>query len=103
MTDTQRLRRTVLTHADHLTSDTRADQYGDATQGFTRIAHLWSAMFETQFTPADVALAMILVKAARLDTNQTHYDSWVDIAGYAALGAEAAGAQANTETDEEHE
>ena len=84
----QRLRRDVLAAADHLVSDERADQYGDATQGFTRIAHLWSAMFETQFTPADVAAAMILVKVARLGHDHTHIDSWTDIAGYAALGAE---------------
>lgn len=89
----QRLRRDVLAHADHLISDTRAEQYGDATQGFEHIAELWSAAFRYPFAAEDVAVAMILVKVARLENNPTHFDSWADIAGYAALGAEVAGTQ----------
>lgn len=92
MTDTLRLRRAILKHADHLVSDTRAEQYGDAADTFRVIAGLWSAAFGAEFTAADVALAMILVKAARARNNATHSDSWIDIAGYAALGAEVAGA-----------
>lgn len=93
MTGAQRLRREVLAQADHLTGDTRAEEYGDAAEGFTRIAELWSDLFHYPFSPEDVALAMILVKAARLKHHSGHFDSWVDIAGYAALGAEVADAQ----------
>jgi hypothetical protein len=96
MTAAQRLRRDVLAHADQLVSDTRAEQYGDAAEGFARIADLWTAAFPhllNAFRPEDVALAMILVKVARLEPdNVQHFDSWADIAGYAALGAEVAGA-----------
>jgi hypothetical protein len=28
-----------------------------------------------------------LIKVARLSTNPTHKDSWIDLAGYAACGA----------------
>ena len=85
------LRREVLAQADHLISETRAEEYGDAGDVFTRIADLWSAVFAEEFTAADVAVAMILVKLARVADNPRHFDSWVDIAGYAALGAEVAG------------
>lgn len=84
----QRLRRDVLAAADHLVSDERASQYGDAAAGFERIARLWNAHFGANFIAADVAAAMILVKVARLGHDHTHIDSWTDIAGYAALGAE---------------
>lgn len=93
MTGPQRLRREVLAQADHLTSDARAEEYGDATEGFEHIAELWSAAFRYPFAAEDVAVAMVLVKVARLETNPTHFDSWVDIAGYAALGAEVADAK----------
>lgn len=82
----------MLAHADQLVSDTRAEQYGEAYEGFARIAGLWSDLFGFPFEAQDVALAMILVKVARLGPNGAHFDSWADIAGYAALGAEVAGA-----------
>lgn len=93
MTGAQRLRREVLAQADHLTSDTRAEQYGDAADNFARIAKLWNAHFGAHFYAGDVAVAMLLVKVARLGHDHTHLDSWVDIAGYAALGAEVADAK----------
>jgi len=39
--------------------------------------------------PHDVALMMALLKIARLKGNPIHGDSWVDLAGYAACGAES--------------
>lgn len=36
--------------------------------------------------PQDVALMMIAVKVIRAAKNPGHKDSWVDIAGYAAIG-----------------
>ena len=40
--------------------------------------------------PSDVAIIMALVKIARLAASPGHEDSWIDLAGYAALGAEIA-------------
>jgi hypothetical protein len=38
----------------------------------------------------DVAHLMVLLKVARSINNPQHKDSWIDIAGYAACGAETA-------------
>jgi len=61
--------------------------YGTPVATFSRVAELWSAVFDVPFTPLDVALALILLKVARAH-NGPHLDNWIDIAGYAALGAE---------------
>jgi hypothetical protein len=39
----------------------------------------------------EVILCMIAVKMSRLIKTPEHEDSWVDIAGYAALGGEITG------------
>lgn len=58
------------------------------------IADLWSAYHNTDITPWDVANMMALLKIARIKRNPKHRDSHVDLAGYAALGYEAAEAMA---------
>ena len=78
----------VLTTAQELISRDRAQAYGDAKDNFTQIASLWKEVFRWDADASKVALAMVLVKAARLSTSIGHGDSWVDIAGYAALGGE---------------
>lgn len=102
----------ILTQIDHLTAimeyrtepvtradvlrlagdsvDRRDDTYGKPEDNFARIAALWQAFLDnrdsTALTPRDVALMMVLMKTARLQEDQGHGDSWVDIAGYAACG-----------------
>lgn len=68
----------------------RAHDYGSALLSFGRIADLWTAVLpvERALLPADVARAMVAMKLARLTHTPEHEDSWLDIAGYAALGAE---------------
>ena len=45
--------------------------------------------FYTHFKYVDsIANMMILLKVARLKSSPSHKDSWVDVAGYAACGAE---------------
>jgi hypothetical protein len=75
--------------------DRRPKSYGPPEQNFERIAALWDVYFSlkpgtTSVGPVDVANLMILMKVARLIETPTHDDSWVDIAGYAACGAEVA-------------
>jgi len=41
-------------------------------------------------TPEQVVLCMTCLKVARLMETPDHEDSWVDIAGYGACGAEIA-------------
>ncbi|MBL6939421.1 MAG: hypothetical protein ISS15_05515 [Alphaproteobacteria bacterium] len=77
----------------------RHRRYGTPTANFEAIARLWGAHLTTklgtpvEITPTDVALMFVYTKGARLQHDQAHADSWIDIAGYAACGAEAAEAK----------
>lgn len=62
--------------------------YGEPEELFEDIAARWSLTLATTVTPAQVALCMIDLKVARAAANPTHADNWLDIAGYAACGAE---------------
>ena len=82
------MKRDQLLHkAEELINGDRAKEYGDAKKNFEDIAKLWSVVLCIEVTPQQMALCMIMVKAARL-MKTDHEDSWIDIAGYAALGGE---------------
>lgn len=84
-------RSAVLSTADHLISKDRADVYGPPRQSFGRIGALWGAMLGTEaIPPGTVALMLVQLKVSRIVSSPTHEDSWVDLAGYAALGGELA-------------
>lgn len=82
----------------------RGLNYGRPEDNFQRIANLWKAHLVNidllgadvlgdagkGITADDVALMMAMVKIARLENQPNHQDSWVDLAGYAACGAEIA-------------
>ena len=83
----------VLEEAKDLIYGQRADDYGDAQSNFQRMADLVNPIIrkaDGNLTATDMALVMIQVKIARLQESPDHEDSWVDIAGYAALGAQIA-------------
>ena len=83
----------VLEEAKDLIYGQRADDYGDAQSNFQRMADLVNPIIKKadgKLTPTDMALLMIQVKIARLQETPDHEDSWIDIAGYAALGAQIA-------------
>lgn len=88
------IRTEILGHADTCINRDRAATYGSAQTGFDAIAQVWSALDEARGDrargAADVALYMIGVKLVRAAANPGHVDSWVDIAGFAALGGEIA-------------
>ena len=75
----------------------RAREYGRPEDCFGLIAALWSRYTERDISSADVAVMMILLKIARIEGNPRHADSWVDIAGYAACGAECASGMSGCE------
>jgi len=77
--------RHALLNAAKAATTARGEAYGDA---ITRIAPLWSVILGTEVTASQVAAMMVALKLARLVQTPGHTDSWVDIAGYAALGAE---------------
>ena len=89
-------RKQVLAKAEKLINGQRAKDYGDAYQNHERIADGWNVIVQEamansgHLTPAHVALMMDWLKTCRLLTTINHEDSWVDKAGYTALGAEFA-------------
>lgn len=66
----------------------RQDQYGTPEDNFAIIAKMWSIYIGKTVTPTDVAMMMALLKIARIKTGTATEDSFVDLAGYAACGAE---------------
>jgi hypothetical protein len=63
----------------------RRDDYGEAAEQFGAIAARWSITLGTPVTPAQVALCMMDLKLTRLTYDPRHFDSVVDVIGYAAL------------------
>lgn len=76
----------------------REHDYGNPEDNFQRIADLWSAYLGngTRFSPKDVAVMMVLLKAARIRTGTGTDDSFIDIAGYAACAGEIAAREARS-------
>ena len=66
----------------------RENEYGSPEDNFKIIADLWSAYKGAKFTAKDVAMMMALLKIARIKSGTSTDDSYVDLAGYAACGAE---------------
>lgn len=85
----------VLTTALEAVKD-RADNYTPPAKNFAFVADLWSSYLQMNISAHDVALLMALFKIARARANPNHADTWVDIAGYAACGAEVANTWVNT-------
>lgn len=80
----------ILAAAQVIVSRDRQATHGAPEDTFARIATMWSAYLGTEIMPADVAAMMGLVKIARIRSNPTHMDNWIDLAGYAACGGEVA-------------
>ena len=69
----------------------REQDYGSPEDNFAKIAKFWSAYKGVEFSPLDVSMMMALLKVARISTGTGTEDSFVDLAGYVACGAEIAG------------
>lgn len=65
----------------------REEDYGSPEDNFGVIAALWTAYTGTDVTPKDVAMMMALLKIAHAKAGSKP-DTYVDLAGYAACGAE---------------
>ena len=81
-------RREILQEAERIICGDRQDDYGSASSSFERIADLWRAYLGVDIEPMDVANMMILLKVSRSITAPDKADTWLDIAGYAALAGE---------------
>lgn len=81
-------RKETLENALKCVCGERQDQYGSPEDNFARIASLWTAYLGHEVSSVDVAMMMALLKIARVKTGTATDDSFVDLAGYAACGAE---------------
>ena len=83
-------RAAVLDTAKEYVTKDRAADHGDMEDNFQRIALYWNAhlglidFIKTE----DVAAMMALLKIARIHSNPTHIDNWIDACGYMACGGE---------------
>lgn len=90
----------LLDEASQLIHGDRNRTYGSPTENFENTAALWTIQLRNKLktnetiTGAEVALLMIHLKMART-INQPKRDNFLDVAGYAACGWEAA--KASTE------
>jgi hypothetical protein len=81
-------REAVLANANELINGDRAQMYGDAAVAHDRIAQVWSVLIGTEINAHQVCLLLAAMKMVRAAVNPEYTDSWIDMAGYAALGAE---------------
>ena len=84
------IRANVLAEASRLVEGERDNQYGAPYDNYKRVATLWSALVGTEITPQQASLMMCALKLDRAWHNPSHRDSYVDLAGYAAIGRECA-------------
>lgn len=89
------VRATILDGAAEAVNVTRNVSYGEPENNFANIARLINAHLIARFgadaptlSNGDVAIIGIAFKLGRLGGNMSHMDSWMDVAGYAACGAE---------------
>jgi hypothetical protein len=82
----------VLQTAERLVNNERNTQYDEPSADFARTAAMWTAYFGIPIAMHDVAAAIAMLKLSRIRHNPDHLDNWVDLAGYAACGADVAGA-----------
>ena len=82
----------VLDTAKGYVTKDRASEHGDMEDNFQRIAAYWNAHLGLVdfIKTEDVAAMMALLKIARIHSNPTHMDNWVDACGYLACGGEVA-------------
>ena len=86
-------RKEVLETAIKTVCTDREGQYGSPEDNFKFIAILWNEYLAHhngggKLTGSDVAIMMALLKIARITTGIHKDDNYVDLAGYAACGAE---------------
>jgi len=81
----------VLETANNLITGNREADYGPPKLNFQNIADRWSQLLSVDVELWHVPLMMADLKIARMaTTGLPHADSFVDLAGYAALAAELA-------------
>jgi hypothetical protein len=85
----------IASFAAKIVAGDRDRQHGDKLRNFLNIASLWGGWLELRFgvkadevSAHDVAIMMVLMKAARTMSGTTNIDDYVDMVGYAACAGE---------------
>lgn len=78
----------VLDTAKEYVTKDRAADHGNMENNFSTIGKYWSVHLGVDVSATDVAVMMTLLKAARIKSNPSHPDNWVDACGYMACGGE---------------
>lgn len=87
----------ILTEAARIIDGERTVDYGDPKGNFAAIAEVWTWYLDNRTDPesplnaVDCAHMMILMKIVRATTGSGKRDTYVDIAGYAALAGRVGG------------
>lgn len=90
----------ILHAAEKCVCGQREQDYGTPEDNFETIAELWETYLRracvdeaggVYIDANDVAIMMALLKIARIAAGGGKADSWIDLAGYAACGAECEG------------
>lgn len=80
----------TLERAAELLGGVKRDDYGPAAKSFESVAALWTVILGRPVAAHEVALCLAALKLWRARVSPGQWDSWVDLAGYAALGWECA-------------
>lgn len=87
-------RERILDEAKRCVTHDRNIDYDSPEKNFERIADLWNVYLGDKLTEPilshDTAVMAILIKVARIMSSPGKEDHWIDVAGYAACGAECA-------------
>lgn len=75
----------LLNKTERVVYGARQKDYGDAKTNHENIARIWSVTLGIEVTYQQVIQCMVGVKLARLANSPDHEDSYIDIAGYAAV------------------
>lgn len=90
-------RAAILSEACRIVTSNRNVEYGEPENNFARIGLLWSAylrgrgLLTADLTTVDVAMLCGLIKMSRIMESPQQADHYIDLAGYAACGAQCAG------------
>lgn len=103
MTTDKPAKQELLEDALEIVTGPRQQLYGKPSQNFIDTANLLNAYLSPKIAQLlgtddeyaivaahDVAVLQLLLKVARIINSPLHKDNWIDIAGYAACGWEAA-------------
>lgn len=83
-------RENILRRAEKVVFGGKADLYGKPERNMRDIATGWSVILGVTVEEWQVALCQDWLKTCRLVQKPDHDDSWLDKAGYSALGHEVA-------------